>query len=549
MTKRTLFIALLSGFLILAAIGGWFLYILFSTAYRIPGHIPAMVYAVEMTHITETLRDLARSEQISVSETTIRRLKDAYIERATALSPLLDPILANRLSEYHQKIWPAMDRWLADGSIADTERFRIRSDLDSLRKIVILAGQRIEYDALEERRAVLLTTVRVLASILVLLFAAAGASLIGWYRASSRRTTAPEETPRPETMVTETPDEETLRELIRDQVLIKRYRTILDSLPAAIVAADSASGQVLFVNSAFSSWFGTGNDIIGEPVSAVTARIGFPLPEPGKISWGDKTFWRDTVEVDETTIYLIRDVSEQERLANRLITSERLISIGEMASKVTHEIRNPLSTVKMNAEYLADHIADLNAQELADALSRIVREVARLEEITERYMGMIRYRAEEEPTAGTELPSALEDIVRFHAGEFSRRSITLEIGHLPAITLLISLSSFREVMLNLIKNAWEELGSGGIVRIYAEKNDDRTVHIAVEDSGRGVPQPERERIFRNFYTTKPGGTGIGLSHSLKLVTEAGGTITVGDSPLGGARFIVTLPAVSQNDHG
>ena len=65
--------------------------------------------------------------------------------------------------------------------------------------------------------------------------------------------------------------------------------------------------------------------------------------------------------------------------------------------------------------------------------------------------------------------------------------------------------------------------------------------ISVEDSGRGVPQSERETIFKNFYTKKPGGTGIGLSHSRKLAAEAGGKLYVGDSELGGAAFILEIP--------
>jgi signal transduction histidine kinase len=93
-----------------------------------------------------------------------------------------------------------------------------------------------------------------------------------------------------------------------------------------------------------------------------------------------------------------------------------------------------------------------------------------------------------------------------------------------------------------MKNAWEELGQGGVIALLAER-DDASVRLMIDDSGRGVPVAEREKIFRNFYTTKPGGTGIGLSHSLKLVTEAGGTIAVEDSPLGGARFVVTVPRV------
>ena len=95
-------------------------------------------------------------------------------------------------------------------------------------------------------------------------------------------------------------------------------------------------------------------------------------------------------------------------------------------------------------------------------------------------------------------------------------------------------------MLNLLKNAWEEIENGGKIAVNTKKNGNLAV-ISVEDSGRGVPQPERETIFKNFYTKKPGGTGIGLSHSRKLATGAGGKLYVDDSTLGGAAFILEIP--------
>jgi two-component system sensor histidine kinase FlrB len=95
-------------------------------------------------------------------------------------------------------------------------------------------------------------------------------------------------------------------------------------------------------------------------------------------------------------------------------------------------------------------------------------------------------------------------------------------------------------MLNLLKNAWEELENGGKIAVNIARKGNFAV-VSVEDSGRGVPQSERESVFKNFYTNKPGGTGIGLSHSRKLATEAGGKLYVGDSVLGGASFVLEIP--------
>jgi len=548
LTNR-IFFPLLIGSLFVAGTGLYLLNELFLSAYRVPGRVPATAYAIEMAQHLEALQDIFATGEGEEREVA-RRLRERYQTRAAAFAPFLAPLLNSRISGYHASLGPLMDRWAGGAMRTETERAQVRGDLAALRKIIILAGQRLERETTEERRADALFLARATAALFCLLFLAALVLLV-IQRQRARRTpndAAPPVDAGSDTGVGAVKHEETARELAREQVLVKRYREMLDSLPAAVAAADAVSGQVLFANAAFRSWFGLADDLIGEPVSVVAARTGVAFAEQGKMTFEGKTYWRDTVRAGETEIYLLRDISEQERLATRLVNSERLISIGEMASKVTHEIRNPLSTVKMNAEYIADHAGTLTPEELAAAIDRIVREVARLEEITDRYMGMVRYRAEEEAAPHTELPSALEDIVRFHAGEFSRRAIVLEIGPLPKAESPLSLNSFREVMLNLLKNAWEELGTGGTVRVRGEA-DPQTVRIVIEDSGRGVPPAERGKIFRNFSTPKPGGTGSGLSHSLKLVAEVGGTITVDDSPLGGARFSVMLPRSDRSSQG
>ena len=547
MSDRTL-VFFFAAVILFAAGGYWLLNDLFLSAYRMPGHIPAVVYGAEMAQDVEVLQDMLESGVVP-APVPVRRIEEHYRKRADAIGELMDPMLKGRLNGYHESVWPLVEKWAAEGSLAEAERTQLHTDMAALRKIVVLAGQRIERTVLDERRASLLLTARVAAALFGLLTLGALVALFAARRAGRRRgIAAAAGAAVPEVGAPAVPDEETRRELARERMLVRRYRAMLDSLPAAVVAADAVSGQVLFANAAFRSWFGVEGDFIGEPAAAVAARAGVAFTEAGKLSLDGRTYWREPVRIGETDLYLLRDISEQERLANRLVNSERLISIGEMASKVTHEIRNPLSTVKMNIEYLADHARDLKPEELATAIERIVREVARLEEITGRYMGMVRYRADGETAQRALLPDAVEDIAKFHAGEFSRRSIALEVGPLPRAEVTLSLNSFREVMLNLLKNAWEELGTGGTVRVRAEE-EDRMARVIVEDSGRGVPVAERAKIFRNFYTTKPGGTGIGLSHSLKLVTEVGGTIMVDDSPLGGARFSVTLPLVGADLQG
>lgn len=530
---------------------------LFLGGYRAPAESSGYSWASDMANEVESLQDLIAVGVPADArlQGAVARLKERYNRHAGAVAEQLDPLLKVRLATYNEQVWPAVDRWIAGELAADTDQPRLLNDIRVLHKILILAEKRLRKEAESERRSDLLLTARAVAGVFGLIaLLAIVVTLMAW-RSGRRLDEVAKRIGLPaagatelmthaerigdERVSAETADR---KELTRERMILKRYRDILDSLQAGIVAVDAASGQVLFVNTVFRDWFGTGPELIGEAVAAIVARSGIDIALPGKLPHAGRTYWRDVTSVGGTVLYVVRDISEQDRLASRLLNSERLISIGEMASKVTHEIRNPLSTVKLNAEYIADNARTMTPDELAASIALIVKEVIRLEEITDRYMGMVRYRAEDEPVQKTLLSEALNDLLKFHEGEFKKRGITLRVAAMPDAELSMALNSFREVMLNLLKNAWEALEEGGRVNLSGEAADGM-VRLFVDDSGRGVPAAEREKIFRNFYTTKPGGTGIGLSHSLKLITEVGGTIAVEDSPLGGARFVVTIPRI------
>ena len=216
-----------------------------------------------------------------------------------------------------------------------------------------------------------------------------------------------------------------------------------------------------------------------------------------------------------------------------------------MAARITHEIRNPLNTIKMNSDYLLENVDETKSEEKKQLLSLVVKEVERLEQITNKYMGMVNYQRSETAETGVQIPSDLVEFLSFHQPELQKRNIELSFEKDGEFVLSIIPDSFKEVMLNLLKNAWEELENGGKIAVRVRRKDN-FAHISVEDSGRGIPQNERETVFKNFYTKKPGGTGIGLSHSRKLVTEAGGKLYIEDSALGGAAFVLEIPLKNKN---
>ncbi|MBO4710371.1 HAMP domain-containing histidine kinase [bacterium] len=328
------------------------------------------------------------------------------------------------------------------------------------------------------------------------------------------------------------------KKFAREQIVGKRKEDLLNAIPEGLLTA--SAGSVTFVNKTMKEWFGVDGSSIGEEVKNIFTRIGTDGSE-GKFINGEETYQLLVSQGQNETFYIIRNITKSEELSSKLLNSERLASIGEMAARITHEIRNPLNTIKMNSTYLLDNVGKTDPEKKQQLLSLVVNEVERLEQITNKYMGMVNYNKNGATESGVSLPADLIEFLSFHLPELQKRNIELSVGKGgEQLSISLSTSSFKEIMLNLLKNAWEELENGGKIAVNIAKNGSFAV-ISVEDSGRGIPQSERETIFKNFYTKKPGGTGIGLSHSRKLATEAGGKLYAGDSALGGAAFILEIP--------
>jgi len=328
------------------------------------------------------------------------------------------------------------------------------------------------------------------------------------------------------------------KKYMREQIVNKRKGALLDTIPEGIFSSDQ-SDRITFVNRKFLEWFHIEENIIGDDAGKIFSAMNVAR-DGEKFIFEGNVFVLSSFENSGETFYIIRNITDSEELARKLLDSERLVSIGEMASRITHEIRNPLSTIKLNSEYLAENVDELESSQISGSINLIVKEVERLEQITGKYMNMVKYRNAEETEKNTSLPVDLAEVISFHAAEFEKRGIEVKLIHCENIVIPITLSSFKEVMLNLFKNGWEELENGGKILITVSVKNDRCV-IVVEDSGKGIPEIEREQVFRNFYTKKPGGTGIGLSHSRKLAVEAGGKLYAADSSLGGVAMVLEIP--------
>jgi two-component system NtrC family sensor kinase len=226
-----------------------------------------------------------------------------------------------------------------------------------------------------------------------------------------------------------------------------------------------------------------------------------------------------------------------------LLASERLAAIGKMAAQVTHEVRNPLSSLALNAEMLEEELGDRGGEASA-LLASIKLEVERLTQLTEKYLSLARRSRPD--FQEEDLGVVVSDAVSSSQAELSQHDIqtrlTIEPG-LPMVSL--DETQMRQVMLNLIRNAREAMLGGGELRVAVKAlrppEPPEVLEITVRDSGGGMDDETREHLFEPFFTTKRHGTGLGLAITQEIVEAHGGKIRCERQEPRGTRFVIELP--------
>ncbi len=228
-----------------------------------------------------------------------------------------------------------------------------------------------------------------------------------------------------------------------------------------------------------------------------------------------------------------------EEREHRLIRSERLATVGRMASHITHEIRNPLASLGLNVELLADEVGADN-QEARKLVTSIGNEIDRLSEITETYLRFVRLpkpKVERE-----DLGAIATSVLEFSRGELTLAGIALDIRIEPNLPeVAADESQLRQALLNLVRNAKEAMPSGGQIHVDVGRTPEGQVRLVLADSGPGIASENLANIFEPFFSTKAKGTGLGLALVQQIIGEHGGRIEVDCPQSGGTTFTILLP--------
>jgi signal transduction histidine kinase len=226
----------------------------------------------------------------------------------------------------------------------------------------------------------------------------------------------------------------------------------------------------------------------------------------------------------------------------RLAQSEKLAALGQLATAIAHEVRNPLAVIRSAAQGIAESLPAVDAS-TRRSCGFITDEIDRLSSVVTSLLAFAR-PPQLQPRAISVGP-LLERAATLAREDLDGRAVRLlreEAGELPALRADPDL--LCQVLLGLLANAAEAAGSGGQISLEARAADGM-VELGVADSGPGVPPDLRERIFEPFFTTRPRGTGLGLAVARQIVEAHGGRIVVGERPGGGARFTIRLPSAGR----
>lgn len=354
----------------------------------------------------------------------------------------------------------------------------------------------------------------------------------------------------------------------------RRYiETILERIATGVISLD-VSGRISTINGAAARLLGVDATAVGQQAAVVLGRedlrVLLPLveatrpggPRVGSLELEEVTLTREDREVHlaaaatvlqgadgtpEGAVLVLDDVTP-------LIRAQRVAAWRDVARRLAHEIKNPLTPIQLSAERLRRNFATAppNARALVDECTgAIITEVDALKNLVDEFAQFARLRGPK--MAPADLNAIIADTARLYAGVLQASSVVLE-QHLAADVPLVrvDVEQIRQVIINLVDNALEAMGGPTAaarpdgtppVIVLATERDEahQMLRLTVVDNGPGVPAADRDKLFMPYYSTKGRGSGLGLAIVRRIINEHGGTIEVGDAVPTGTRFTIDLP--------
>ena len=242
---------------------------------------------------------------------------------------------------------------------------------------------------------------------------------------------------------------------------------------------------------------------------------------------------------NENTVLIIKDLTELKKLERQISRNEQMNAMGQLASGVAHEIRNPLNSIATIVQQLDKDFEPINDKDEFHSLAKIVsKEVQRMNRTIENFLRF----SKPEPILKNkfQLKELLTAIVEQFAPLFKEKGIKFSLKENWNGIVNWDKNQIKQVLINLITNSIESIKDSGEIDLIIAKID-KNVELKLSDNGEGIPKENLQKIFNLYFTSKAKGTGIGLSIIQRIVNEHSGIVTVESTQEKGTSFTISIP--------
>jgi PAS domain S-box-containing protein len=250
----------------------------------------------------------------------------------------------------------------------------------------------------------------------------------------------------------------------------------------------------------------------------------------------------------DSLVCYVKDITEQKRLEQKIQQTEKIVSMGQLAAGVAHEINNPLGVILCHIDLIKDD-PSLSEEARAD-LDTIEKHAGNCRTIIADLLNFARQHKSIKELSS--INRIIQDVVQIAANQFQQQNITVDLELDNTIPMInVDVDKMKQVFFNLLLNSAHAIDEDGYILLTTRYDkENQLVTLTVDDNGCGVPPETADKIFDPFYTTKaPGkGTGLGLSVSYGIIEDHNGEISMESMPGKGSRFTITLHT-QEDTHG
>jgi len=235
----------------------------------------------------------------------------------------------------------------------------------------------------------------------------------------------------------------------------------------------------------------------------------------------------------------LRDLDSLDSINTQLQVSERLAALGRITAGVAHEVKNPLNSMRLWLENLKESLPPDSDSSAKQAVQVLDKEIDRLDAVVKRFLDFTRpMDVRLEPTQLSEL---LKEVLEVAQPQMFKANIQVaQLLPIDVPEVYVDRALLKQAILNLVLNAGESMPSGGQLRLVLSRRGEMA-EISVGDTGKGIPPEHRQKIFQLFFTTRPGGSGIGLASTFRIVQLLNGSIDFTTEVGKGTTFRIELP--------